>query len=105
MSVNLAQTNQIIVCGKFYRRVEILAYVDAEYAAKLRAFDVFYQRVHAEIVESHAIDDGLCLRQTKQARLGVAWLWARGDSADLDKAKTERGQRINICAVLVQPGG
>ena len=43
--------------------------------------------------------------QAEQARLGVAGLRARRDGADFDEAEAERGQRVDVVAVLVQPGG
>ena len=47
----------------------------------------------------------LRLRQAEHARLRVAGLRARRHRADLDEAEAERGQRVDVFAVLVEPGG
>ncbi len=43
-------------------------------------------------------------RQAEHARFGIAGLRARRDGADLDEAETERGERVDVGAVLVQSG-
>ena len=105
VSIDLAQADQVVARRLLDRGVEILADVDAEDAFEFCALYVFDERIHAEVVEAHAVDDGLCLGQAEHARLGVARLRPRRDSADLDEAETQRRQRIYVCAILVQPGG
>jgi hypothetical protein len=57
------------------------------------------------VVEAEAIDHGLALRQAEHARLRVAGLRPGRDRADLDEAEAERGQRVDVRRVLVEPGG
>ena len=47
----------------------------------------------------------LPLRQAEQARLRVARLRPRRDGADLEEAEAQRGQRVDVLAVLVEAGG
>lgn len=103
--IHLAQAVQVVERGLVVRSVLVLADVDPEQpAAPLRAPDVAHQRVHPVVVEAHAVDQRLRLRQPEQARARVARLRARGDGADLDEAEAERQQRVHVGAVLVQPG-
>ncbi len=90
------------------RRRRVLADVDAEDAAVFREFggaDVFQQLVDAGIVEAHAVDDALRLRDAEQARARVAVLRQRRDGADFEEAEAEPGQAVDVVAVLVEPGG
>jgi len=63
------------------------------------------QVVDAQVVKTHAINNGVGRRQAEQARLGVARLGARRDRADFDETEAQRGQRGDAGAVLVQTGG
>ena len=85
----------------FNRRVKIFANIDAKNAAIICAFYVLNEFIHAVVVKPHAVDDGLHLGQTKQARFWVAFLGAGRDGPDLDETKTQCGQRIDVIAVLV----
>src|SRR3569833_1441156 len=71
---------------------------------KTRGLHVGHKSIHAAIVESHAIDDGMRLRQAEHAWLGGAGLGSRSHRADFDKAESERRQSVNISAVLIQAG-
>ena len=85
----------------FNRRIEIFADVDAQNTTKICAFYVFNECIHAMVIEPHAVDDTLRLRQAKQTRLGIAVLGAGRDSPDLNETKTQCGQRIDVIAILV----
>jgi len=103
--IDLVEADQVIVDRLLVRRVLVLADVDAEHALESACLDVLHQVVDAEIVEAHAVDDGLRRGQAKQTRLRVAWLRTRGDRADLDEAETECRQRLDVRAILVETGG
>ena len=96
---------QVVVDRLFVRGVLVLADVDAEDALALGAFDVAHQRVDAAVVEAQAVDHRQVLGQAEHAWLRIAWLRPRRDRADLDEAEAERHQRVDVLAVLVQPGG
>src|SRR6185437_11131143 len=55
-------------------------------------------------VETHPVDDRFVLRQAEHARFRIPGLRTRCDRADFDEAETQRTQRIDVFAVLVQPG-
>ena len=61
-------------------------------------------RLHALVVEAHAVDDRAVPFQAEQARLRVAGLRARRDAADLDKAETEAPGLAPDLGVLVEAG-
>ena len=61
-------------------------------------------RLHARVVEAHAVDHRAVLFQAEQARLRVAGLRARRDAADLDKAETEATGLAPDPGVLVEAG-
>ncbi len=67
--------------------------------------DVPHQIVDAEVVEAHAVDDGLGGRQPEQPRFRVAGLRTWRHRADLDEPESQRGQRIDVRTVLVESGG
>ena len=60
--------------------------------------------INPKIVKAHAVDNGLSFRQAKNTWLWIAWLRARRDRADLNKAKTQLGETIDGCAVFIQTG-
>ena len=60
------------------------------------------QIIHAQIIETHPIDDAARFRHPKQAWLRVPWLRSRGDGADLNEAKAQIGQAVDTVTVLVQ---
>jgi hypothetical protein len=62
------------------------------------------EAVHAFVVEAHAVDQRFGLCQAEQPRTGVSALRARRDRADFDKAEAERGERIDVFAILVETG-
>ena len=64
-----------------------------------------HQPVDAQIVEAHAVDDSARLRDAEQSRARIAGLRPGRDRAHFDEAEAERGERIDVLAVLVQPGG
>jgi hypothetical protein len=100
--IHLAQTDEVIVRRFFYGRVGVLADVDTENTLEFGTLHFLNQRIHTVVVETHAVDDALRSRQTKQARLGIARLRARCDRADLNETEPERGECIDIAAILVQ---
>ena len=99
---------QVIVGRAFNRRIGILANVQPQYTLlfliKTRGFDIGHEGIDAAVIEAHAIDDGVCLRQAEHARLWIAGLRARRDRADFKRAKAECSQAIDICAILVEAG-
>jgi hypothetical protein len=106
--VDLAQAMQVVVGCALVRRVEVLADVDAQHAAvagEARARDVADQRIDTLVVEAEAVDQRLRLGQPEHSRLWIARLRARRCRADLDETETERGERIDVRAVLVHPRG
>ena len=104
--VNYFGKQYVEAISRAYENQEyIFADIDAKHAVVAAAFDIAYQGIDAVVVKTHAVDDGLLLGQAEQARQGVARLCFRGDGAHFDKAEAQRGQRINISAVFVQPGG
>jgi hypothetical protein len=104
--VHARQAVHVVAFGRFVRRVLVLADVDAEQAAAtLGAFDVAHQHFDAFVVEAEAIDHRAMLRQAEHARLRITRLRLRRDRADLDEAESQRQQRIDMGAVLVEPGG
>src|SRR5690606_28101859 len=75
----------------------------AAFALELAVANVFDELLQPFVVETEAVDDALRRGKTEQARTRIARLWTGRYGADFKKAKTHRGQRINITAVLVQP--
>ncbi|MNZ28088.1 hypothetical protein D3C78_453110 [compost metagenome] len=104
VGVHLVQADQVVIDGTLHRGVEILADVDAQHAVVTRSPHPAEQVINAQVVEAHAVDDGRCLRQAEQPRLGVARLRARGDGADFDEAEAQLGETVDGRAVLVQAG-
>ncbi|MNE04476.1 hypothetical protein D3C80_970100 [compost metagenome] len=102
VGIDLVQAQQVIVHRALDRGIEVLADIDAQHAAILRCLHAVQQVIDTQVVEAHAVDDRLGLRQAEQARLGVARLRTRRDRADLDKTETQLGKAIDGCAVLVQ---
>src|SRR5262249_18477115 len=103
--IDAFQAKKIIVDGAFVRRVLVLADVDAEHAGEARAFGIADKRIDAFVVESEPVDDGSMFRQSPHARLWIAGLRTRRRRADFNEAETERGECIDVCAVLVEAGG
>lgn len=54
------------------------------------------------VVESHAVDQGIVSWQTKQAWLGIAFLWLRGYGAYFDESKSHISQLVAKFCVLVE---
>ena len=69
------------------------------------AFQVGQHVVHPQVVETHAVDDGLGGGQAEQAGLGIAGLGPGRHRAHLDEAEAELGKGVDGLAVLVQAGG
>ena len=103
--VDGAQAGEIVVGGARVRRVEVLADVEAQDAAPLRAGRVGEEPLDAVVVEAEPVDRALRLRQPEEARLRVAGLRARRDGAALDEAEPERGESVDVRGVLVESGG
>ena len=106
--INPVEADQVVIDGFLDRRVEVLADINAEDAAglgELRLCDVGQQLVDAVVVEAHAVDDRLLLRDAEHAWLGVARLRARCHRADLDEAEAEARQRVDVLTVLVESCG
>ena len=57
---------------------------------------------HAPIVETHAVDHGAVLCETKQTRLRIARLGPGRDGAAFDKAETELGHGVRHVRILVE---
>ena len=61
-------------------------------------------RLATFVVKTHAIDDGLLLRITKQTRLRVTRLSQRGHRADLNMAKSQRRRRRPGTGIFIEAG-
>jgi hypothetical protein len=108
MGVHRAQAGEVVLDGSFVWRVEVPADIDAEYASALRpescARNVGEKALHAVVVESHAVDQGLGLGQPEQARPGIAGLRPRRDGAAFDETEAQARQPVDVRGVLVHPG-
>ncbi|MNO97060.1 hypothetical protein D3C76_887550 [compost metagenome] len=102
VGVDLLKADQVIVHCTLDRGIEVLADIDAQHAAIFRRLHAVQQVIDTQVVEAHAVDDRLGLRQAEQARLGVARLRTRRDRADLDKTETQLGEAVDGRAVFVQ---
>ena len=100
------QADAVIIQRCFVRRVLVFAEVDAKQRAGFGGGGkAGGQGVDAEVVEAHAVDDGVKFGQAEQARARVARLRARGDGADFDEAKAGAVEGADGDAVFVQSGG
>ncbi|MNN11168.1 hypothetical protein D3C81_1241150 [compost metagenome] len=105
--VDALQAVQVVVIGALDRRIGVLADIQPQHAAlglPARRLHVGHEGIHAAIVEAHAVDQRIGLRQPEHARTRVAGLGARRDRAHLDKAEAERGKTVDVRAVLVETG-
>ncbi len=68
-------------------------------------FYLIDQKIHALVVEAHAVDQCLRRRQAKQPGFGIARLRAGRDGADFDKPEAASLPGSDAFAVLVQAGG
>ncbi|MNE49730.1 hypothetical protein D3C80_1442720 [compost metagenome] len=105
MGVDLVQANQVIIDGTFDGGVEVLADVDPQDAGVLGRLYAVDQVVDAKVVEAHAVDDGLGVRQAEDAWFGVARLRTRRHRADFDEAEPQLGKAVDGSAILVQACG
>ena len=105
VSINLIQANQIIINGPLNRCIEILADVDTQDPAVFGRLHTGQQMIDPQVVEAHAIDNGLRFRQAKNPRLGITGLRARRHGADLHKPEPQLGESINRRPVLIQACG
>ena len=103
--VDFGQTGEVVIHGIFNRGGGIFTNVNAQDALEFGAFDIGNQRIDAVVIETHAVDDGLVLRQAEQTWLGIAVLWTWGDGANFDETKTQSRQCIDVFAILVQTCG
>src|SRR5688500_5753336 len=90
--VDLLQAKLVVVDRALGRRVRVPADVDPEYAAPARAGDVLHERVHADVVETEAVDERLLLGDSEQSRPGIPRLRPRRHGADLDEPEAEAGE-------------
>jgi hypothetical protein len=102
VGVDLVQAEQVVIYRTFHRGVEVLADIDPEDALVLGGLDPRQQVIDAQVVEPHAIDDRLGLRQAENARLGIARLRTRRHGADLDKTEAQLRKAVDGRTVLVQ---
>ena len=105
MGVYRLHRRAVIVYGPFDGGVPVLSDVDADRAGSSLLREVGDEFLHADIVESHAVDQRAMARQTKHARPGVSGLRSRRDGAELEMAETEVGQRPDVPGVFIQTGG
>ena len=98
------ETREVVVGSLFERCDFAFADAYAENTIRSIAFDSFYKRRRAFVVEPGTIDQGLIFRQPEQSRSRVSRLWMKRDRACFDKTETERGQRSQGDAVLVEAG-
>ena len=100
------QANAVVGKRFFVRRVLVFAEVNTEQCVRPgRGGEAGDEGVYATVVEAHAVDDGFMFWQAEQARLRVARLRPRGDSADFDEAETGAVKGADGDTVFVQPGG
>ena len=97
MGIHLVQADQVIVHRPLDWRIEVLADIDTQHTLELSCLDPLEQAIDTMVVETHAVDHRLGLRQTKQSRLGVARLRTRGNGADLDETEAELGEYFSGC--------
>jgi len=101
---------EVIVGRPFQRRRPRFAEVDADRdrrpaSARVQFAQLPGDRIRPFVIESEAIDQRRLLRESKNARLRISGLRFGGHSADLNETKTERGQRGQGNAVLIETGG
>jgi len=104
--IDALKTEQVVVGRLVDWGSGVLADVDSQNSAlahESSGRDIGQQLFHAVVVEPHAIDDRLPVRNAKQAWLGISRLRARRDGTDFDEAEAQRCQRVDVLAVLVQP--
>ena len=101
--IHFFQANQVVLGGILHRRIKVLTDIDTQHAVEFGFFHLLNQVVHPFVVEAHAVDDGATFRDTEQTRLRVAWLRARGNGTNFDKAKPQTSESVDIIAVLIQP--
>ncbi|MNL14617.1 hypothetical protein D3C87_1355660 [compost metagenome] len=105
--IDALEAVEVVVSRALDRGVGVLADIQAQHAAlglPARRLHVGHEGIHAAIVEAHAVDQRIGLRQPEHARTRVAGLGARRDRAHLDKAEAERGKTVDVRAVLVETG-
>src|SRR5690606_40518664 len=57
------------------------------------------------VIEAHAVDQGLILRQAKHAGLFIAGLWSGSYGSDFDKPKAQCSHFVHIFGILVETRG
>ncbi len=100
---------QVIVYRTLDRRIGIFPDIQSKDAflvlIKPRCLHISDEGIDAAVIETHAIDDGAGLRQAEHAGHRIARLRARRHGAHFNKSEAERCQAIDVCAILIQPGG
>ena len=105
MRIDPLQAKPIVVQCPLDRGVGILADVQAQHPAVVRARDVGQEGVDALVVEAQPVDQRTPLGQAEHPGPGVAGLGTRSDGAHLDETESHRLQGRQVGAVLVQAGG
>ena len=98
---------QIVGDGVIHRDDARLADVDADHravATASRCTQAADDRVGADVVEAHPVDDGAIGDQAEQPRSRVARLRLRGHRADLDVPEPEQAEAPDAAGVLVESG-
>src|SRR6185312_2926382 len=101
-AIGLAQACQIVIRRLFYRRVEVFPDVDPQNTFVTHRLHVCDKTLYTVIIEAHAVDNGIGLRQAKQSGLRISRLWPGRDRANFDKSESKSCQRVYMFAVLVQ---
>src|SRR5690606_37480241 len=102
MGIDPAQAVEVVVDRLLHRGRGILADVDTQRALETHAGNPLHQRIHTQVVETHAVDDGVGLRQAKQPGLRVAGLGPGRDGAHLDETEAQARQAVDRHCILVQ---
>ncbi len=56
VGIDFIHTDQIVIFPLLYRRIFILADINAQHAVKMGFFDVLYKVIHAKVIEAHAVN-------------------------------------------------
>src|SRR5204862_1269737 len=67
--------------------------------------DVRHEFPGAAVIKPKSIDERVIFRQPEQPRLFVSALWLVRHSADFDKAKAQRPERVCRASVLIKTRG
>lgn len=102
--VHLPQARLIIVQRVLHWRIPVFADIDAQHTLVVTPGQGGQEMVHAEIVEAHAVDQGVRLGQAEHPRTRIAALGSWRHGAYLQETKSEARKTVHAVSVLVQTG-